>query len=126
MPKEIAEATENDEETGVAKAQLATLVSDFRQLAEAEIKYLKMRAAYSGKIAKWTGIYVALALFAVLSAFIGLVIGLLLFAASLIGIVPATIVIAASFLGLAWLAATLARRSAQKLVFGDGESEVDD
>ena len=127
MTEDVSEFDEMDaEEQGVVKSQLTTLVTDFRSLAAAELEYIKARAAYSGRIAKWTGIYIILALVAVSGALIIIALGSLQLLAEQIGLLAATIAISAGLILFAVLCARLARRSALKLVFKHSESEIDD
>ncbi len=127
MTEDVSEFDEMDaEEQGVVKSQLTTLVTDFRSLAAAELEYIKVRAAYSGRIAKWTGIYIILALVAVSGALIIIALGSLQLLAEQIGLLAATIAISAGLILFAVLCARLARRSALKLVFKHSESEIDD
>ncbi len=114
---EIKETDDDIGEAALVKQELSALVSDFRHLAKAEIEYLKVRAAYSGRLAKWISIYVVLALFGLLSALIGLVVGLLAITADSFGTVPATVIVVGTFLLFAVVSAFLARRYARKLTF---------
>ena len=118
MSDEVSEFDlfEADEST-IVKSQLTTLVSDFKSLDAAELEYIKVRAAYSGKIAKWTGIYVVLALVALSAVLIILALGSLLMLAEFVGMLAATLIMALAFGLIAFLCASLARRSASKLVF---------
>lgn len=113
------------DESSIVKSQLATLVSDFKSLAAAELEYIKVRAAYSGKIAKWTGIYVVLALVALSAMLIILALGSLLMLAEYVGMLAATLIMAVAFGVIALLCALLARNSASKLVFKASEGGDD-
>jgi small-conductance mechanosensitive channel len=109
-----------------ARDQIARLVADFRDLVAHELAYYKARFAYGSTIAKWTGIYVAVALFALFGTVIALILGLLLILAQAIGAPAATAVVTLGFAGIALLFAHLARRSARNLSFpelGGGERD---
>jgi small-conductance mechanosensitive channel len=109
-----------------ARDQIARLVADFRDLVAHELAYYKARFAYGSTIAKWTGIYVAVALFALFGTVIALILGLLLILAQAIGAPAATAVVTLGFAGIALLFAQLARRSARNLSFpelGGGERD---
>jgi len=126
MTDDVSEAGDLDvQEEGVVKSQLTTLVTDFRSLAAAELEYIKVRAAYSGRIAKWTGIYVVLALVAISGALIIIALGSLQLLAAQIGLLAATIAISLGLILFAIICARLARRSALKLVFKHSESDKD-
>ncbi len=109
-----------------ARDQVTQLVSDFRTLASAEFDYYRARFAYSRDVAKWTGIYVAVALFALFGAIVALILGILLSVASAIGPVWATIGVTVTFFGVTALFAILARRSSKNFRFSElGEGEQD-
>jgi hypothetical protein len=106
--------------------QVKQLVSDFRTLAAAEFDYYRARFAYSRTVAKWTGIYVALALFALFGTVVALILGILLSLASAIGPLWATVLVTLIFTGLTALFAILARRSSRNFSFPElGEGEQD-
>jgi uncharacterized protein YacL len=106
--------------------QVKQLVSDFRTLAAAEFDYYRARFAYSRTVAKWTGIYVAVALFALFGTIVALIIGILLSLASAIGPVWATVLVTLIFAGLTALFAILARKSSRNFSFPElGEGEQD-
>lgn len=111
---------DEENEAALVKAQLAGLANDFRQLATAEIEYLKLRMSYSGQVAKWIGIYSGLAIFAGLCTLIALVLGLLLIISVYLGPVWATIIVTLVFASTALLAASLAKARARDLTFGEG------
>jgi uncharacterized membrane protein len=106
--------------------QITQLASDFRTLATAEFDYYRARFAYSRTVAKWTGIYVAVALFALFGTIIALILGILLSLASAIGPLWATVLVTLIFIGLTALFAILARRSSRNFSFPElGEGEQD-
>jgi uncharacterized protein YacL len=106
--------------------QVKQLVSDFRTLAAAEFDYYRARFAYSRTVAKWTGIYVAVALFALFGTIVALILGILLSLASAIGPVWATVLVTLIFAVLTALFAILARKSSRNFSFPElGEGEQD-
>jgi hypothetical protein len=106
--------------------QVKQLVSDFRSLAMAEFDYYRARFAYSRTVAKWTGIYVAVALFALFGTIVALILGILLSLASAIGPFWATMLVTLIFAGLTALFAILARKSSKNFSFPElGEGEQD-
>jgi hypothetical protein len=100
-----------------ARDQITRLVADFRGVAADEIRYYKARLAYSSSVAKWTGIYVAIALFALFGTVVALILGLLLILSAWIGAPAATLVVTLSFAGIALIFAQMARRNARNLSF---------
>ncbi len=113
-------------ETVSPRAQVAQLVDDFRTLAADEMGYYKARLVYSTAVAKWTGIYVAIALFALFGTVVALILGLLLILATWIGAGAATIIITLSFAAFALLFAQMARRSARNFSFPEIDGRADD
>ncbi len=106
--------------------QVKQLVSDFRSLAAAEFDYYRARFAYSRTVAKWTGIYVAVALFALFGTIVALILGILLSLAAAIGPIWATILVTLIFAGLTALFAVLARKSSKNFSFPEiGEGKQD-
>jgi small-conductance mechanosensitive channel len=99
------------------REQITRLVTDFRTVAADELAYYKARFAYSTAVAKWTGIYVAIALFALFGTVVALILGLLLILAAWVGAIAATIIVTLSFAGVALLFAQMARRNARNLSF---------
>ena len=111
-----------------ARDQVTNLMSDFRSLASAEFDYYRARFAYSRSVAKWTGIYVAMALFALFGAVVALILGILLSLSAAIGPVWATVAVTLVFIATTAIFAILARRSSRNFSFpelGEGESEHD-
>lgn len=106
--------------------QVKQLVSDFRSLAAAEFDYYRARFAYSRTVAKWTGIYVAVALFALFGTIVALILGILLSLAAAIGPIWATLLVTLIFAGLTALFAVLARKSSKNFSFPEiGEGKQD-
>lgn len=106
--------------------QVKQLVSDFRTLAMAEFDYYRVRFAYSRTVAKWTGIYVAVALFALFGTIVALILGILLSLAAAIGPLWATVLVTLIFAGLTALFAILARKSSKNFSFPElGEGDQD-
>ena len=84
------------------------------------------RFAYSKTVAKWTGIYVAIAVFASFGMVVALILGLLLSVATVIGPVWATITVTLIFAVFTAVFAILARRSSRNFGFPElGEAEQD-
>ena len=111
-----------------ARDQVTNLMSDFRSLASAEFDYYRARFAYSRSVAKWTGIYVAIAVFALFGAIVALILGMLLSLSAAIGPVWATIAVTLTFIAAMAIFAILAHRSSRNFSFpelGEGESEHD-
>jgi hypothetical protein len=104
-----------------ASEQVARLVGDFRIMADAEIKYYRARLSYSAGVAKWTSLFVALALFSLFGAVVALILGLLLALAELIGFLAATLCLTVSFILVAVLFAGIARNNVRKLSFPEIE-----
>jgi len=130
MAKELNETaiteeaiSEEDSEVALVKAQIGTLVDDIRHLAKAEIEYIKLRAAYSGNVAKWIGIYGGLAAFCALCTIIALVVGLLLIASIYLGPILATVIVTLAFAAAAFIAAQMAKGKAKELSFGEGDED---
>jgi hypothetical protein len=106
--------------------QVSRLISDFRLLANAEIDYYRARFAYGRSVAKWTGLYVALTLFAVFGVVVALILGLLMALSDAIGPLAATACITIGFAIVAFVFAVLARRSGRNFAFPelhDGPSD---
>lgn len=106
---------EEQSELSLIKGEFTTLVADVRNLAKAEIEYLKLRAAYSGNIAKMVGIYGGLAAVLGFCAIVALILGLLLTLASLMPPIAATAIVTGTFLAIAVVLALLATSKAKKL-----------
>jgi len=115
--------TDKESEISLVKGEISTLVADVRNLAKTEIEYLKLRAAYSGNIAKKVGIFGGLAAVLGFCAIIALILGLLLTLASLMPPIAATAIVTGTFLAIAVVLAILAASKAKKLSF---ESETTD
>ena len=111
------EVTEEQSELSLVKEQLGALVADVRHLAAAEIEYIKLRAAYSGNLAKWIGIYGGIAAAFAFCTIIALILGLLLIAAHYLDPVSATAIVTLTFGGIAIIAALLAKSKAKQLSF---------
>ncbi len=113
-----------DPETS-ASDHVAKLVSDIRVLAASEIDYYRARLAYGRSVAKWTGLYLALSLFMLFGAVVGLILGLLITLSQLIGAFLATISVFIGSLIIGFIFALLARRSSRNFQFPE-LSENDD
>ncbi len=104
-----------------AREQVARLVGDFRVMANAEVNYYRARLSYSAGIAKWTSLFVALALFSLSGAIIALILGLLLALSQTIGFLAATLCMTVGFILIAVLFAMIARNNVRKLSFPEFE-----
>ncbi|MEP7350823.1 MAG: phage holin family protein [Sphingorhabdus sp.] len=109
-----------------ASEQLVRLVEDFRVMAEAEISYYRARLSYSAGVAKWTSLFVALALFSLFGAVVALILGLLLALAEVIGFLGATFCLTVGFVLVAALFAWVARNKVRKLSFPELEGTNDE
>ena len=110
----------NDDSTHTplpAREQVARLVGDFRVMADAEISYYRARLSYSAGVAKWTSLFVALALFSLFGAVVALILGLLLALAELTGFLAATLCLTVGFILVAISFAWVARYNVRKLSF---------
>lgn len=99
------------------REQVGQIMSDFRNLATAEFDYYRARFAYGRTVAKWTGIYVAIALFASFGTIVALILGILLSLAAAIGPVWATLVVTLIFAAVTAVFIVLARRSSRNFNF---------
>jgi Flp pilus assembly protein TadB len=105
---------------------VAQIFSDVRILAYAELSYYKARIAYARTVAKWTGLFASLSMFALFGAVVALILGLLLVLAQFIGPLAATICITAGFLVIGLFFGFLAYRNSQKFYFPEVTGESDD
>ena len=114
---------QNDDDPS-PRDQIAGLVSDVQSLAQAEWDYAKARLSYSGGVARKAGLYALLAIVALSSAGVALILGLLLIVTSYYGpwIATASIVILSSL--AAFLFAISARNTARNLSFPEDERNV--
>jgi hypothetical protein len=118
----IPPETDTDEASS-PRAQIAGLVSDVRTLAEAEWEYARARLSYSGGVVRKAGIYALLAVLALSTAAIALVLGILLIIASYLGPWVATISVVIVLSLAAYLLAISARKTARNLNFAEDESD---
>jgi hypothetical protein len=107
------------------RADMAQLVGDFREFVSAEMQYYQARLKYSKSVAKWTGAYLAIALFAAFGTIVALILGLLLIIASFVGPIWATVIVTLAFGAIGLLFAVLAQRTTRKFKFTE-LSERDD
>ncbi len=119
------EADELDTATGEisVKEDVSQLALDFRQLVSAEMRYYQARLKYSTTVAKWTGIYLAMALFALFGTAVAVILGLLLVFSTWFGPVIATLIVSLSFGAIGIIFAMLARQSTKKFKFAEVEEE---
>lgn len=105
------------------RAQIAGLVSDVRELAEAEWEYARARLTYSGGVVRKAGIYALLAVLAISAAAFALVLGTLLIIASYWGPWAATGITVVVFSLAAYLLALRARATAKNLSFAEPDND---
>jgi uncharacterized membrane protein YqjE len=105
------------------RAQIAGLVSDVRELAEAEWEYARARLTYSGGVVRKAGIYALLAVLAISAAAFALVLGTLLIITSYWGPWAATAITVVVFSLAAYLLALRARATAKNLSFAEPDND---
>jgi hypothetical protein len=105
-------------------AQISGLIGEVRALANAELDYAKARLSYSGGILRKAGIFAILAVVALSSAVVALILGILLIVASYFGPWIATIAVVITFGLAALIFAMIARNTARNLSF-DGDISND-
>lgn len=111
----------HDDEAPSPRAQIAGLVSDVQSLAQAEWDYAKARLSYSGGVARKAGLYALLAIVALSSAGVALILGILLIVSSYYGpwIATASVVVVSGL--AAFLFAMSARNTARNLSFTEDD-----
>ena len=124
MDKDSIPPIVQNDEAPSPREQIAGLVSDVQSLAQAEWDYAKARLSYSGSIARKAGLYALLAIVALSSAGVALILGILLIVASYYGpwIATASVVIVSVM--LAFLFAISARNTARNLSFTEDDGDV--
>ena len=124
MDKDSIPPIVHDDEAPSPREQIAGLFSDVQSLAQAEWDYAKARLSYSGGVARKAGLYALLAIVALSSAGVALILGTLLIVSSYFGPWIAT----ASVVILSCLAAFLfsigARNTARNLSFTEDDGDV--
>jgi ABC-type multidrug transport system fused ATPase/permease subunit len=108
------------------REHIAQIFDDVRILAYAELSYYKARIAYARTVAKWTGLFASLSMFALFGAVVALILGLLLVLAQVVGPLAATICITAGFLLVGMFFGFLAFRNSQKFYFPELTGESND
>jgi ABC-type multidrug transport system fused ATPase/permease subunit len=108
------------------REHIAQIFDDVRILAYAELSYYKARIAYARTVAKWTGLFASLSMFALFGAVVALILGLLLVLAQVVGPLAATICITAGFLSVGMFFGFLAFRNSQKFYFPEVTGESND
>lgn len=106
------------------REQIAGLVVDVQSLAQAEWNYAKARLSYSGGIARKAGLYALLAVVALSSAGVALILGILLIIASYFGPWIATASVVIVSVSAAFLFAVSARNTARNLSFTKDDGNV--
>jgi uncharacterized membrane protein YqjE len=114
---------DDDRDPPSPRAQIAGLVSDVRELAEAEWEYARARLTYSGGVVRKAGIYALLAVLAISAAAFALVLGTLLIIASYWGPWAATGITVVVFSLTAYLLALRARATAKNLSFAERDDD---
>jgi Putative Actinobacterial Holin-X, holin superfamily III len=109
----------DDDDILNARGQIARLVSDVKSLAQAEWDYAKARLSYSGGVARKAGFYALMAILALSSATIALVLGILLIINSYWGPWIATASVVLVFGLAAFVFAIAARNTARSLTFAE-------
>jgi hypothetical protein len=124
MENDSIPPTLHKNEQPTPRAQIAGLVSDVQSLAQAEWDYVKARLSYSGSVARKAGLYALLAIVALSSAGVALILGILLIVASYYGpwIATASVVILSSLAAL--LFAIIARNTARNLSFSEDDRDA--
>ncbi len=124
MDKDSSPAESSESVPPSPTEQVRSLVADVRALAKAEIDYAKARLSYSGGIIRKAGLWAVLALFFFSGAIIALILGLLLILSSYVGPWIATSTVVIVFALAAWVAALVARRTANNLTFDENSENV--
>ena len=107
----------HDDEFHSPRDQISGLISDVQSLAQAEWDYAKARLSYSGGVARKAGLYALLAIVALSSAGLSLILGILLIVNSYFGPWIATISVVFVSSLAAFLFAISARNTARNLSF---------
>ncbi len=113
----------HEDEAPSPRAQIAGLVSDVQQLAQAEWDYAKARLSYSGGVARKAGIYALLAIVTLSATAISLVVGILLIISSYWGPWIATASVVLVFGVATVLFAISARNIARNLTFAEDDRD---
>ena len=113
-----------NDESPSPREQIAGLVSDVQSLAQAEWDYAKARLSYSGGVARKAGLYALLAIVALSSAGVALILGTLLIVASYFGPWVATVSVVIMSGLAAFLFAIGARNTARNLSFKEDDDDV--
>ena len=121
MDKDSIPPIVHDDEALSPRDQIAGLVSDVQSLAQAEWDYAKARLSYSGEVARKAGLYALLAIVAVSSAGVALILGILLIVNSYFGPWIATISVVFVCSLAAFLFAISARNTARNLSFTEDD-----
>ena len=114
----------HDDEAPSPREQIAALVSDVQSLAQTEWDYAKARLSYSGGVARKAGLYAFLAIVALSSAGVALILGVLLIVASYFGPWVATVSVVIMSGLAAFLFAIIARNTARNLSFTEDDGDV--
>ena len=121
MDKDSIPPIVQDDDAPSPRDQIAGLVSDVQSLAQAEWDYAKARLSYSGGIARKAGLYALLAIVALSSAGVALILGILLIVSSYCGPWVATASVVITSCLAAFLFAIGARNTARNLSFTEDD-----
>ena len=113
-----------NDESPSPREQIAGLVNGVQSLAQAEWDYAKARLSYSGGVARKAGLYALLAIVALSSAGVALILGILLIVASYFGPWIATVSVVLLSSVAAFLFSIGARNTARNLSFTEDDGDV--
>ena len=113
----------NEPNAGSVRDDLSAITIQIRELVAAEMEYYQARLKYSKSVAKWTGLYLALAFCALLGSAVGLILGLLLILSAWFGPIIATVTVCGSFAVIGILLLLTARSNSRKLLFSEGDDQ---
>lgn len=114
----------HDDDVPSPRDQIAGLVGDVQSLALAEWDYAKARLVYSGGVARKAGLYALLAIVALSSAGVALILGILLIVSNYYGPWVATASVVITSCLAAFLFAINARNTARNLSFNEDDRNV--
>ena len=124
MDKDSIPPIVQNDEAPSPRDQVAGLFSDVQSLAQAEWDYAKARLVYSGAVARKAGLYALLAIVALSSAGVALILGILLIVSNYFGPWVATASVVITSCLAAFLFAISARNTARNLSFNEDDRDV--
>ncbi len=119
----MSEADSDPQSDMSPRQHISQIVEDIRILAYAELSYYRARIVYARTVAKWTGLFASLSMFAIFGAVVALILGLLMALAQIIGPLGATICITIGFSLIGLLFGFLAYRNSRKFYFPEVTGE---